>query len=156
MIPNKAVRGLEEDWGVCFGQRQELRITKRDRLYRALVAVLSGVGLVNVIDHGCVWIFGAVERFKREKWCRVWREVRWPAIARICNACGASKIRLSAFGFGTNMLTESDKMVKQWKWPILNQLVDIEVRCAALKAFLLKQNRFLTAPQCGYKSVVIF
>jgi hypothetical protein len=72
----------------------------------------------------------------------------WRSAAKLCNECGASTIwqqRSTLWSAYSQRVTTN---AKSWVWPEVAQLSDLDVRCAAMQAFLLKKNCFLNAQAC--------
>ena len=70
----------------------------------------------------------------------------WESAARLCNECGANDIWKQRQNLWSDYLRQVP--VKQCRWPNLKQISDLDVRCGAMRAFLIKQNRFLNAEWC--------
>lgn len=72
----------------------------------------------------------------------------WRSAARICNECGAAVIWQQRLKLWTGYSQRVMATAKTWVWPEVSQLSDLDVRCAAMRAFLMKKNCFLNAATC--------
>lgn len=79
----------------------------------------------------------------------------WQSAAKICNECGAAEVWRQRKCIWSEYNQQTD--VKKWQWPELVYLSDLDVRCGAMHAFLMKKNRFLNAKECVdiYRQLVL-